>query len=295
MRIGITGATGFIGTALAKAATDRGHQVIAFSRRKGTSLPCTTEVRLFDTSRPESLDPSGLDALVHLAGENVLGYWTRAKKQRILASRVDSTRGIVEALKNCAQRPASFICASGTGAYGHRGDEILTESSSGGPGFLADVCAKWEASAREAASLGMTVSHLRTGMVLGHDGGAWPLLRRIFRWRIGSRLGNGRQWVPWIHLDDEVGIILEAAEKGIGGPINLSSPNPVTNAEFTRRIATALKTTTLPPVPAFMMRLLLGELAGVALDSQRVQPKVMLDRGYTFQHPTLDGALAAWL
>ena len=143
--------------------------------------------------------------------------------------------------------------------------------------------------------LGVSVTLLRTGMVLGRGGNPWTLLRRLFSLCLGSRLGDGKQWVSWIHLDDEVGIILEALEKKISGPINLTSPNPVTNAEFTRSIATALKRMTLPPVPAFMIRLVLGELASIALDSQRVKPKVMLDHGYAFQHPTFDGAVAACL
>jgi uncharacterized protein (TIGR01777 family) len=293
MRIGITGATGFIGTALTTAARARGHQIVAFSRRKNIVLPLVSEVRPYDSLHPEMIDASGLDVLIHLAGEKVLGLWTQRKKERIRESRVESTRGIVDALKNCAQRPKMFICASGTGAYGHRGDEVLTETSSRGSGFLADVCAEWEAAACRAMPMGVNVALLRTGMVLGREGGAWPLLRRVFKLRIGSRLGNGKQWVPWIHLDDEIGIILDAAEKNISGPINLCSPNPVTNAEFTRKIAAALKTSTFPPVPAFMLRLLLGEMASVVLDSQRVQPKVMLSHGYTFKHPALDGALAA--
>jgi uncharacterized protein len=295
MRIGITGATGFIGKALAQAAINRSHKVVAFSRQKNLALSWAAEVRHFDAAHPEAIDVSGLDALVHLAGESVLGYWTKAKKERILASRVNTTRGIVEAFKSAANRPAIFICASATGAYGNRGDEILTEASARGEGFLAQVCTEWEAAACRAMPLGINVALLRTGMVLGRGGNPWNLLRRIFAMRIGSRLGNGKQWVAWIHLDDVVGIILEALEKKISGPINLTAPNPVTNADFTRSIATALKRMTLPPVPAFMIRLVLGELASIALDSQRVMPKVMLDHGYAFQHPTFDGAVAACL
>lgn len=293
MNIGITGATGFIGTALAKAATERGHGVVAFSRSRNVSLPWAKEVRPISEEGDSAIDPVDLDAIVHLAGESVMGYWTPSKKRRIHSSRVDLTRRIVESLKNCNDRPKTFISASGSGAYGNRGDEWLTESSTRGKGFLADVCTAWEAAACRAMALGVRVVLLRTGMVLGREGGAWPLLQRIFNARLGSRLGNGKQWVPWIHLEDEVGIILHTLENpDYNGPVNLAAPNPVTNAEMTRLIADLLNKPTFLPVPAFALRLVLGELGSVVLDSARVKPQVALEHGYTFKYPDLDHALA---
>lgn len=293
MRIGITGATGFIGTALAKAAAARGHGIVAFTRQKGLSLPWAQEVRPILESGQHAIDPVELDALVHLSGESVMGYWTPSKRQRIRSSRVDLTRRIVDSLKDCQDRPKTFICASGTGAYGSRGDEWLTESAARGKGFLADVCAEWEAAACRALPLGVRVVLLRTGMVLGRDGGAWPLLRRIFNARLGSRLGNGKQWVPWIHIDDEVGIILHALENAAyNGPVNLASPNPVTNAGLTSDIAGLLNRPTFLPVPAFALRLTLGELGSIVLDSVRARPEAALANGYTFKYPELHHALA---
>ena len=293
MRIGITGATGFIGQALAKAACDRGHGIVVFSRRKDLFLPWAKEIRPYDADSPTVLDPSGLDALVHLGGESVLGYWTAKKKARIMDSRVETTRRIVDAMKACPKPPATFLCASGTGAYGDQGDTILTETSKRGTGFLADVCSEWESAACRATPLGVRVVLLRTGMVLGPKGGSWPLLRRVFKLRIGSRLGSGKQWVPWVHLEDEAGMILKAIETPqISGPINLVSPNPVTNKEMTQIIAKQLGTMTLPPVPGFLLKLVMGELSSIVLDSQRVLPQTAQSHGYQFKFETMEAALA---
>lgn len=295
MRIGITGATGFIGTALGKAAAERGHTVVAFSRSTSDPPPWAKEVRPVSTDEEQPvLDPSGLDALVHLAGENVMGYWTAAKKQRIRDSRVDLTRRVVEALQQCEAPPQTFVCGSAIGVYGDRGDEWLSEASPHGTGFLAGVCVEWESAASRALALGTRVVLLRTGMVLGRGGGAWPMLRRVFSARLGSRLGDGTQWVSWVHLDDEVGIILDALENpAYNGPVNLTAPNPVTNAEMTTQIAGVLDTSTFLPVPAFALKLALGEVGSVVLDSTRVKPAVALAMGYTFKHPELREALAA--
>lgn len=299
MVIGITGASGFIGKALALAAKERGHRVVAYSRKKnggknGDVLHADETRPIQTTGDKPALDPSGLDALVHLAGETVYGYWTPAKKRRIRDSRVDLTRRIVDAIQNCKEDgPKTFLCASGTGAYGDRGDEVLTESSKRGWGFLADVCAEWEREAGRAATFGARVVYLRTGMVVGQGGGAWPLLRRIFSLRLGSRIGDGRQWVPWIHIDDEVGLILDAIENlGYSGPINLAAPNPVTNAEMTRAIANLLNTSTFIPVPGFAVKLVLGELGSIALESARAKPEVALRNGYEFKYTDLEHALA---
>ncbi|MEI6534994.1 MAG: TIGR01777 family oxidoreductase [Verrucomicrobiaceae bacterium] len=295
MRIGIIGGTGFIGRSLGREARQRGHRVVVFSRRKDLTLSWADEIRPIHQEGPV-LDPTVLDVLINLAGDNVFGMWTAAKKKRIRDSRVDLTNRIVDALKECPKRPATFICASGSGAYGNRGEEILTEISPRGVGFLADVCADWEAAANRAQALGARVVLLRTGMVLGKDGGAWPLLRRVFSFCLGGRLGDGKQWVPWIHLDDEVGIILHMIEHpGISGPVNLAAPNPVTNAELTAAISRALKRPAILHAPAFALKLALGGLGSVVLESQRLQPQAALNAGYEFKYRDLGETLRVLL
>lgn len=295
MRIGITGGFGFIGSALGQEARRRGHEVVVFSRKSQPPPPWAVECRVLDLGAGPVLNVSGLDALVHLAGESVLGYWTDKKKRQIRESRIPVTQAIVTALKAAPGGPKVFLCASGTGAYGHRGHEILTEKSSMGGGFLAEVCRDWENAANGARTIpGMRVVLLRTGMVLGEGGGGWPLLKKIFSLRLGSRLGDGKQWVPWIHLDDEVGLILHALENAAcEGPFNLSAPNPVTNAEMTRQIAAAVGTSPFIPAPAFGIKLLMGEMSSAVLESQRALPQAALDTGYVFKHPGFREAVDA--
>lgn len=295
MRIGLTGATGFIGKLFGKLAAAHGHEVIAFTRSPAkAALPWCREIRPLNTEAAMPLDASGVDVLVHLAGESVLGYWTSAKKRRIRDSRVEVTQRITRCLANAAPRPAAMLCASGSGFYGDRGDEMLDESSGHGDDFLAQVCVDWEAAARRAEQLGIRVVQLRTGMVLGNEGGAWPLMKLAFHNYLGGRLGTGRQWVPWIHVNDEIRLILWAAERtDIGGQINLVSPNPVTNAELTKAIAKTLERPAFMHAPAFAVRLIMGEFASALLSSQRVQPNMALTHGFQFDHPKLDGALTA--
>ena len=292
MRIGITGVTGFIGSALARALSERGHGIVVYSRRTDLFLPWAKEIRKFDPESPHVLDASGLDALVHLAGESVMGYWTEAKMKRIRDSRVETTQRIVEGLKDCSHGPSTFICGSASGAYGDRGDEVLPESAARGTGFLADVCAEWEAAACRAMAMKVRVVLLRTGVVLGRDGGAWPLLKKIFSLRLGSQLGSGKQWVPWIHLDDEVRIIVEAIENpAYQGPINLAAPHPVTNAEMTKTIAELLGKSRFIPAPAFALKLLMGKMSSAFLSSLRLEPKAVVDHGYEFKYSNLHHAV----
>ncbi len=293
MRIGIIGATGFIGSALARVAVPRGIGVVAFSRRKDLFLPWAKEVRPVMEEGP-AIDPRGLDAIVNLAGEPIIGLWTRKKKQRIHDSRIPFTERVVDAIKNCPadQRPKALINGSAVGIYGDRGDEMLTEKSVSGTSFLAKVCTGWESAACHAQAAGLRVVLLRTGLVLGNGGGMCKMVRRIFGLGLGGRLGSGKQWMPWIHLDDEVGIIMQALENSsISGAVNLCSPNPVTNAEFTAAVASVLKKPAVLPAPAFAMKLMLGDLGRSILESQRAVPKVATARGYEFQHPELTGAL----
>lgn len=290
MRIGITGATGFIGSALGRHAAEAGHEIVAFSRAGRVEEPWVAESRVMS---PEA-DFSGCDALVHLAGESLLGWWTASKKARIWGSRVDLTLAIVDTLAKAAARPSVLVCASGAGFYGNRNDELLDERSAKGSGFLSDLCEKWERAAMRASELGIRVVTLRTGMVLGADGGAFPLLRRVFRLGLGGRLGGGRQWMPWIHVRDAAGTILWAVENSrVDGPLNLVSPGTVTNTEFTQTLARRLRRPAFCHAPAFALRLLLREMAGeMLLASQRAIPRVAMDLGRHFSFPTLDGALA---
>lgn len=291
MRIGITGATGFIGRHVSSAARAHGHAVVAYSRRKGAdSLQQPPDA-------PYALPETQLDALVHLAGESLMGLWTKEKRQRIWTSRVDFTEKLVDHLATWRpeNRPKVFICASGMGYYGDSGSTPVDENAPRGSGFLADVCEGWEKAAKKAEALGMRVVHLRTSMVLGNDGGGFPLLRRVFNLGLGGRLGSGEQWMSWIHVDDEASLIVKAIEtESIHGPLNLCSPSPVTNADFTRQLAATLKRPAFFHAPAFALRLLLRDMANeMLLGGQRGVPGVAAKAGYTFAHPTLEGALKA--
>lgn len=296
MNIGITGATGMIGQALGQLALGSGHEVIAYSRRV-LPAPGAALSRSLVTSGRDPLPETRLDALVHLAGESLMGLWTKAKRERIWQSRVELTRQVVARLRawKPQNRPRVLLCASGVGFYGSRGDERLEEGSPAGQGFLAGLCQEWEAAAQEAASLGTRVVFLRTAMVLGQGGGAFPLMRHAFALGGGGRLGSGRQWMSWIHEEDEAALILWALEnEAVHGPLNLCAPHPVTNADFTRTLARALHRPALLHVPALALRLLARGMADeMLLTSQRAFPRVAGDLGYRFAHPELEEAVCA--
>lgn len=230
-----------------------------------------------------------------------MGLWTEAKRRRIWTSRVDFTEQLVTHLRGWQpeNRPQIFLCASGIGYYGNSGARPVDESAPRGSGFLADVCEGWENAALQAENEppGMRVVRLRTSMVLGRDGGAFPLLRRLFGLGLGGKLGSGAQWMSWIHVDDEAGLIVKALETAsLHGPLNLCSPHPVTNAEFTRTLAAALHRPAFLHVPAFALRLLLRGMADeMLLCGQRGVPAAATTAGYTFAHPTLAGALRSLL
>jgi uncharacterized protein (TIGR01777 family) len=231
--------------------------------------------------------------LVHLAGDSILGLWTAAKRQRIRDSRVELTQRIARSLAAAAPRPATLISGSGIGYYGSRGDELLSESTTRGHDFLADICVDWEAAALSCASQGMRVVLVRTGLVLAGHGGAYPLMRRAFRLGLGGRLGSGSQWMSWIHLHDEARLILWAAEHSqISGPMNAVAPEPVTNAQFTTALAASLHRPAILPVPAFALRAVLGDLGSMVMASQHATPQVALSHGFQFAFPTLASALA---
>ncbi|MEO8182245.1 MAG: TIGR01777 family oxidoreductase [Deltaproteobacteria bacterium] len=236
-----------------------------------------------------------VEAVFHLAGEPVAeGRWTAAKKQRIRDSRVLGTRNLVASIGNMLPRPRVLVCASAVGYYGDRGDQLLEESSASGQGFLAEVCRAWEAEALEAEKHGVRVVLARLGMVLAPRGGALERMLLPFRLGLGGKLGSGQQWMSWIHLDDAVGLLLHAAErKDLRGPINVVSPTPVTNQDFTRELARALGRPALLAVPRLALQLAFGELSEVLLESQRAVPRVAQQVGYAFAHPELRSALAA--
>jgi hypothetical protein len=273
VNIAITGASGMIGKRLQQRFAEAGHTPRAIAR--AAAVP-------------------SCDALVHLAGEPIAQRWTEAAKKRIYDSRVEGTRNLVNALSKQSNRPRVLVCASAVGFYGSRGDEILTEKSPAGAGFLPHLAIDWEESARLAEPLGIRVISLRFGMILGH-GGALAKLLPPFRLGAGGRLGSGRQWMSWIHIDDAVSLILFAIENTAGaalrGSVNATAPHPVTNDEFTRRLAAALHRPAIFPVPAFALKLAFGEMSEVLLDSQRVLPTAAQAAGFHFQYPELAAAL----
>jgi hypothetical protein len=269
MKCLVSGATGFIGRHVIDLLKRRGHSVVAWSRQ------------------PNNLDPVGVDAVINLGGEPVAQRWNDAVRARIRDSRVLGTRRLVDAIK-----PAVLVSASAVGIYGDRGDEILTESSALGNGFLAEVCREWEAEADRAAQFGARVVKLRIGIVLGKDGGALARMLPVFRAFAGGRLGSGKQWMPWIHIDDMANLFVHAVENpSVRGVWNATAPNPVTNAEFTRELAHALHRPALFPVPPLALRLAFGDLGRNMLDSARAVPEAALKAGFAFRYPTVRLAL----
>jgi uncharacterized protein (TIGR01777 family) len=289
----VTGAGGLIGSALLPRLTRRGHRVSRLVRRSAGAGEIS-----WDPSRG-ALDPAdleGVDAVVHLAGENVGARWTAARKRRIRSSRVAGTKLLSAALARLRRRPAVLVSASAIGIYGDRGDETLTETSSLGNGdrdFLASVTQEWEAAADPARAAGIRVVHPRFGVVLSPDGGALARLLLPFRLGLGGRLGSGSQWMSWISIDDTIGAIEQAlSNPGLTGPVNVTAPEPVTNREFTRTLGRVLSRPTLFPVPAAALRLALGEMAeSTVLASTRVLPTKLIEVGYHFTQPRLEEAL----
>ena len=290
-RILVSGASGPIGVALVPALRAAGATVTRLVR---TSAVGPDQIA-WDLSRPLSADlVSGCDAVIHLAGESIVGRWTAAKKRRILESRSQGTVHLAEAAAKASQPPRVFISASAVGFYGSRGDEILREDSASGEGFAAEICRQWEAATQPAAQAGIRTAQMRFGVVMSALGGALPKMLPPFRLGLGGRLGHGRQWWPWISVRDAAGAIQHVLRlESLSGPVNTVAPNPVTNAEFTRILASVLKRPAIFPMPAFAVRLIFGEMGEeLFLGSQRVEPAKLLASGYQFQHPDLKNALA---
>jgi uncharacterized protein len=294
MRALVTGATGFIGRRLF-ATLDRPVALSRHPTRARAALGASAETFDWDpeVAPPPKESLHNIDTVFHLAGESVgEGRWTPERKQIIRQSRVLGTRHLVDSLAAAAPRPQVLVCASAVGYYGDRGEEILEESAPPGSDFLAEVCEAWEAEASRARSLGMRVVSVRTGIVLGPKGGALARMLPPFRLGLGGRLGSGHQWMPWIHLDDLVGLYLHAAGKPeIEGALNGVAPAPVPNTEFTKTLAAVLHRPAIFPVPEFALRLALGEFASVLLASQRVVPRVAERTGYAFRYAKLADAL----
>lgn len=292
----VTGASGLLGAALVRSLRDRGEQVVTLVRR----APRSPDERFWQPAEGV-LDPQALDgarSVVHLAGAPIAERrWTEVYKRELVRSRVDSTRTLVGALRELPSRPEVLVSASGVDFYGDTGDRLVDEGAGRGEGFLAGLCERWETEAREAEALGMRAAQLRTGIVLSGRGGALARMLPLFRMGLGAPLGTGRQYWSWISEDDWVGATLHVlANPGISGPVNLVSPSPVTNAEFTRTLGKALRKGTMPmPVPGFALRAGLGEFAGELLSSHRLVPRKLEDSGYGFAHTGLDAALRAVL
>ena len=297
MNILISGASGLMGTALCATLASEGHRAVRLVRQENEIGP--NAVAWDPTNeRIDVEDLSEIDAVIHLAGEGVgNGRWTAAKKRRILESRRLGTRLLAESAAQMNPRPAVFLSASAIGLYGSRGDEILTEESSAGSDFLADVCTAWEGATRPASDAGIRVARLRFGVVLSPDGGALAKMLLPFKLGLGGPIGGGRQWMSWIGIDDAIGAICHAlAETGVEGAVNLVSPNPVVNRDFARALGRALHRPAVLPLPGFVIRALFGEMGtATALSSARVSPEVLEQTGYQFLHPRLDEALAKLL
>ncbi len=289
----ITGGTGFIGRHLAGYLNKP--IIVGRSLDKIRDLMPGYEAHQWDPDR--SLEPSlldGVEGVFHLAGESIFkGRWNRARKERIRNSRTQSTRHLVDAIGQAAVRPRVLVCSSAVGIYGDRGAELLTESSRPGDDFLAGVCRDWEKEAMRAQEFGVRVALVRTAVVLGRNGGALAQMLPPFKLGLGGRLGNGNQYMPWIHIEDLCRIMLKAMEdEHLAGPVNAVAPNPVTNRAFTRALARAVHRPALFPMPAFLLKIVVGEFATVLLSSQRVRPKVLEKSGFSFHYPDIDSALS---
>ena len=296
----VTGGTGLVGNALVRALLDAGLGARVVSRRaRPSGLPAGAESCVWDGTRVSPEDLAGLRGVVHLAGEPVFGGLpTAAHKERVRKSRIDSTRALVEALATCdeATRPRTFVCASAVGYYGSRGDELLEETAEPGEGLLAQVCVDWEREALAAQALGVRTVRMRIGIVLSGEGGALPQMATPFRLGLGGRLGDGRQWFPWVHEDDLTALLLSAiTDPRWEGAVNAVAPHPVTNRELTRALGRVLGRPTILPVPGFAVRAALGELAGELLGSRRVVPAAAQQLGFSFRYAELEPALEAAL
>jgi uncharacterized protein (TIGR01777 family) len=292
----VTGSTGFIGTALVAALEQRGDAVVRLARAASRTGGPTWDPAA-GTISSNAFD--GVDAVVHLAGEGIAEKkWTPDQKRRIVESRVKGTTLLARTLADLPTQPATLVSGSAIGYYGNRGDEELVETSARGSDFLADVCLQWEAAAQPAAEAGIRVVTIRTGIVLHPSGGVLGRLLRPFKLGLGGRVGTGKQWMSWITRGDTVGAILHALDRDtLRGPVNLTAPNPVTNAELTKQLGAAVHRPTMLPTPLLPLKLLYGQelVTALLVGGQRVLPRQLLDSGYGFAQPELGAALRSLL
>ena len=293
MVITLTGSTGFIGRKLLEHYPCDKHSLIALSRKDPGFDPLIHFVPWNSAKElpgTETLDRA--EAVIHLAGEPVAQRWNDDVKRRIRESRVIGTRNLVDGIARTRHKPPVLICASAIGYYGDRGEELLDEGSAAGSGFLPQVCVEWEREADRAEQFGVRVVKLRIGIVLGKGGGALAAMLPPFKMGVGGKLGSGRQWMSWIHVDDLVRMIAFAIDNpDVRGPLNGVAPNAVRNSDFTHALGSALGRPAILPMPAFAAKMVLGEMAEVVLGSARVSPKAAVDAGFGFDHPDLTAAL----
>ena len=295
MKIVISGASGLIGTQLVTSLKSSGHEVVQLVRRTAGAG------QIMWDPKSGKLDPAsleGCDAVIHLSGAGIGDKrWSDAYRKEILDSRTATTSLLANTIASLQRKPSVFLSGSAIGIYGARGDEQLTETSAHGTGFLADVCEQWEAAAKPAIDAGVRTVFLRTGIVLSPKGGALKKLLPLFRLGVGGKFGNGKQWQSWISMDDEVASIIHLLTANVSGAVNLTAPQPVTNAEFTKVLARVVKRPAIVPVPTFAPKILLGgELADALLfTGQRVMPQALTASGYVFKHSTLESALRSLL
>jgi len=293
-RVLVSGVSGPIGTALVPSLKANGATVTRLVRAGSTKAAKDEEHIPWDPAKP--ISPalvSGFDAVIHLAGEGIVGRWTAAKKAAIRDSRVTGTRNLAEALARAKEKPQVFVSSSAIGYYGDRGDEVLSEHSVPGTGFLPEVCCEWEAATQAASAVGIRTVHLRTGIVLSPKGGALGQMITPFKMGVGGRLGDGRQWMSWIDVQDMVGAIHHILKTDLlRGPVNMVAPRPVTNVEFTKTLASVLSRPAIFPVPRFAIKLAFGEMGEtVLLGSQRVEPSQLVTSGYPFRFSDLRSSL----
>jgi len=295
MKIVISGASGLIGTQLVAKLSQSGHEVIRLVRRspKAGEIQWNPKSGTLDAAALE-----GADAVIHLSGAGIGDKrWSTSYRKEILDSRTDTTALLAKTIASLTRKPSVFLSGSAIGIYGARNDEQLTEVSTHGTGFLAEVCEQWEAAAKPAVDAGVRTVYLRTGIVLSPKGGALKKLLPLFKFGVGGKFGNGKQWQSWISIDDEIGAIEHLLTANVSGAVNLTAPNPVTNAEFTKVLASVLKRPAIVPVPTFAPKIVLGgELADALLfTGQRVIPAALNASGYSFKHSTLESALRSLL
>lgn len=292
MKILLSGASGLLGSALSHTLTDNGHEIFRLVRR-----PLDDDHAIYWKPSAGALDSASVDSfdiVIHLGGANLAeGRWTESRKRILVDSRVNSTRLLATTLASLDKKPNLFICASATGFYGDRGDELLTEDAAAGQGFLADLTKQWEQACAPAVQAGLRTVNLRFGIVLSPEGGALRKMLLPFKLGIAGKLGSGDQYWSWISLNDVVGAVQHViANKSIAGPVNVTAPSPVTNAEFTKTLGRVLNRPTIFPAPAFALKLAMGEMADEALlSSQRVIPRTLADSGYDFIHADLETTL----